>query len=62
MKFLEITNDRGVRLTCGASNNNAEYILTSARARDAYHEYVDRYDRLPSSKWYRSHFAFERIG
>lgn len=59
--FREITNDHGYEKHVFASDNNAEYILTSAFAKDRYTMYVDRYDREPSSKWYNKYFRFERI-
>lgn len=59
--YKENTNDNGYVKTCCASNNMAEYRLTSAYAHDLYTDYVDRYNREPSSRWYNRHFNFTRI-
>ena len=59
--YKEVTNDRGYQTYCYASNNAATYILTSAYAHDMYFEFVDKYERVPSSQWYRRHFDFERV-
>lgn len=59
--FKEITNDHGYEKHCNADDNFATYILTSAYAHDKYTDYVDRYQREPSAKWYNRHFQFERI-
>ena len=59
--YQEITNDHGSAKSCTASDNNAEYILTSAMAHDAYNDYVDQYNRQPSARWYHRHFQFNRI-
>lgn len=58
MTFKEITEDNGTSKICTASDNSATYILTSAMAKDKYSDYVERYDRLPSSRWYNKHFRF----
>lgn len=60
MRFTEITNDSTCRRVCLASNNNSEYVLSSAAAVDAYTAYVDKYQRVPSSRWYRRNFRFTR--
>lgn len=59
--YSEKTTDNGLKFRRYASDNNATYILKSARAHDLYKDYVNKYDRTPSSKWYRRHFNFERI-
>lgn len=59
--YKEVTNDNGYRSYCHASDNYATYILTSAHAHDMYHEFVDKYERIPSSQWYRKNFNFERV-
>lgn len=59
--FKEVTNDKGYQKPCYASDNSATYILTSAYAHDMYREFVDKYERIPSAKWYRNHFSFERV-
>lgn len=59
--FKEVTNDHGTPRKFYASDNNAEYIITSAYAHDLYTDYVDRYDRHPSAAWYNRHFNFTRI-
>lgn len=59
--YKEITNDHGYEMDCYADDNFATYILTSAYAHDKYTDYVDRYQREPSAKWYNRHFQFERI-
>lgn len=58
--YQEITNDHGREKHCTASDNSAEYILTSAMAHDAYNNYIDRYGRQPSAQWYRRNFQFAR--
>lgn len=58
--YKEITDDRGIAKRCYASDNYATYILTSAYAHDMYAEYMRKYDRQPSSRWYNKHFSFER--
>ena len=59
--YKEVTNDRGCLTYCYASNNAATYILTSAYAHDMYSEFVDKYSRIPSARWYHRHFNFERV-
>ena len=59
--YKEVTNDRGYQLSCYASNNASTYILQSAYSHDMYHEFVDKYGRIPSAQWYRKHFNFERV-
>ena len=59
--YKEITNDKGCNWERCASDNNATYILTSAYAHDMYSEFVDKYNRIPSSRWYRKNFNFERV-
>ena len=59
--FIELTDDNGVELHRFASDNNAEYILKSAYAHDLYDDYVFRFDRIPSSKWYHKNFNFTHI-
>ena len=59
--YKEVTNDRGSKKYCYASNNSATYILTSASAHDMYSEFVDKYGHIPSSQWYHRHFSFERV-
>ena len=59
--YKEVTNDRGYKKCCSASNNAATYILTSAYAHDLYYDFVQKYGRIPSSQWYHRHFNFERV-
>lgn len=59
--YREKTADNGVMKICYASDNFAQYQLTSAMAKDAYTTYCDKYEREPSSAWYNRHFRFERI-
>ena len=59
--YKEVTKDRGYKKYCYASNNAATYILTSAYAHDMYSEFVQKYGRIPSSKWYHRHFNFELV-
>lgn len=59
--YKENTNDHGYTKTCYASDNMAEYQLTSAHAHDLHTEYIDRYDRHPAAAWYNRHFNFTRI-
>lgn len=60
--YKEITRDNGIAVVYTASNNNAGYVMTSAEAHDMHAEYVRKYNRVPSSRWYNCHFRFERIG
>lgn len=57
--FREVTNDHGYMVKCAASDNDAEYRLYSAYAHDLRKAYVERYHRIPSSRWYRRKFTFE---
>ena len=59
--FIEITDDNGVELHRNASDNKAEYVLKSAYAHDLYNDYVFRFGRIPSSKWYNKNFKFIHI-
>lgn len=59
--YKENTTDHGYIKKCSASNNLAEYQLTSARAHDLIFEYLEKYNRYPSSKWFNNHFSFTRI-
>lgn len=59
--YKENTSDNGYTKTCYASDNFAEYQLTSAHAHDLYTDYLQRYNREPSARWYNSHFRFTRI-
>ena len=59
--FKEITNDHGIRRTAYARDNDAEYIITSARAKDMLTEYQEKYDQHPTAKWFNKHINFERI-
>lgn len=61
MVFKEITGDNGMPKKCFASNNCATYILTSAIAKDKYSDYVQKYEKPPSSRWYNKHFKFTKI-
>ena len=61
MRFQEITSDQGPKKAVTASNNSAVYILTSALAKDAYSEFISKYNRLPSSSWYNRNFRFKRV-
>lgn len=59
--YKENTNYHGYIKACTASDNAAEYQLTSAYAHDLYTDFVERYNRVPSSQWYNRHFNFTRI-
>ena len=59
--YKEITSDKGCKRERYASDNSATYILTSAYAHDMYYDFVQKYDRIPSARWYRKHFNFERV-
>lgn len=59
--YREKTNDHGIMRKCYASDNYAEYQLTSAYAHDAINDYLYKFSRLPTSRWYNRHFRFERI-
>ena len=61
MIFAETTKDKGVTKRCTASDNAAEYLLTSAYAHDLHANYLERYNREPSARWYNRHFNFKRI-
>lgn len=56
--YVEETDDNGLPLHRLASDNKAEYVLKSAYAHDLYDDYVSKYKRIPSSKWYNKHFNF----
>lgn len=58
--YKEITEDNGIRQSCSARDNLATYIVTSAHAHDLIREYIRKYDRLPSAKWYNKHFNFKK--
>lgn len=58
-KFYEHTSDHGYKKTAYASNNRAEYILTSAMAHDMYNEYLWKFGRHPHSSWFHRHFSFD---
>lgn len=60
-KFKEVTKDNGWAKTCFASDNNALYIITSTMAHELHREFIERHNRVPSSRWYNRHFKFERI-
>lgn len=59
--YKEITDDNGAAKRCHASNNFAEYVLTSAEGRDLYDAYLNKYERLPGSSWFNRHFSFRRV-
>ena len=59
--YKEVTTDNGIKKTCYASNNNAEYIMTSTMAHDMVNEFTQKHERWPSSSWYNSNFRFRRI-
>lgn len=59
--YREITTDKGWEMTRRASDNKADYILTSARMHDLYNDYIAKYDRIPTAAWYRKHAEFECI-
>lgn len=59
--YKENTRDNGAILRCHASDNAAEYQLTSAYAHDLHSDYLERYSRQPSARWYNRHFNFIRI-
>lgn len=61
MTFKEISNDNRYLRYCFANDNNATYILTSARSHDLHDDYIEKFDRRPSSQWYRRHFQFEKV-
>lgn len=64
-KFQEITSDHGCAQTCYASDNNATYIITSARGHEMITEYRDKYffqGRFwPTAAWYHKHFTWKRF-
>lgn len=59
--YREKTHDYGYQKPCYASDNYAEYQLTSAYAHDAINDYLYKFSRWPSARWYNRHFRFERI-
>ena len=59
--YREKTHDNGYTRRGYASDNYAEYQLTSTYAHDLYSDFLKRYSRLPSARWYNRHFRFERI-
>ena len=59
--YKEKTHDNGYTRKCYASDNFSEYQLTSAYAHDLYTDFLKRYSRLPSARWFNGHFRFERI-
>lgn len=59
--YKENTNDNGVLTVCLASDNYAEYHITSAYGRDLVTLYEDRFNRHPSAAWFNRHFQFTRI-
>lgn len=61
MVFQEITTDHGCAMRYTASDNNAEYVITSARGHDMVADYHGKYCRQPSAKWFNRHFRFEHI-
>ena len=56
--FVENTPDKGWKKIAYARDNMAKYILTSARMHDLYTQYINRYDRIPTAKWYHRHAQF----
>ena len=61
MLFQEETNDRGYAKRCYANDNRAVYIVTSSYGHDVYNEFVQKYERLPSSRWLNKKMRFKRI-
>lgn len=61
MTFKEVTTDNGYAKKCYASDNQAEYIITSAMGHDLVFEFEEKFQRQPTSRWYNRHFRFERI-
>ncbi len=59
--YKENTSDHGYIKKCYASDNNAEYQLTSARAHDLHSDYLEQYNREPSAGWFNKRFSFTRI-
>ena len=59
--FQEITDDNGIRQAVNVSNNNAQYYLTSAYAKDLYNDFERKHNRLPSSRWINAHICFKRV-
>jgi len=57
--FIEITADKGYVKKVLARDNKAEYVLTSAGMHDLYTDYIDRYGKIPTAKWYHRHAKFE---
>lgn len=57
--FIEDTPDKGWGKRAYARDNNAVYVLTSARMHDLHAEYVARYERTPAAAWYHRHAQFK---
>lgn len=58
--FREQTNDHGIEVVVYARDNNAQYALTSARAKDKYSDYLDAHDCRPTAAWLRKHIQSNR--
>lgn len=60
-KYQEVTNDNGTFEVAYASDNNADYYLTSARAKDLMTEFRMKHDRYPTARWLNAHIRFKRV-
>ena len=54
--YKEITRDHGCPMKVYVSDNYAEYIITSAKAKDLYNDYVKRWGRHPTRQWFSRHY------
>lgn len=60
-RYKEITADNSASVKAYAIDNEAEYTLTSARAKDIYRDYIETYGKNPTAKWLNKNFRFERV-
>lgn len=58
--YKEQTNDRGYVTAACCSDTNSEYWLRSSSMKDALSAYLKRYERWPSSRWYRRHARWSK--
>lgn len=56
--FYEVTTDRYYPENALSCSNSAVYVLYSMYAHDLYDDYLSKYNRHPSARWFRRHFRF----
>lgn len=59
--YREITEDKGWPKLATCSDIHPHFILTSSHAKDLYSDFIERYDRLPHSSWFKRLFKFRLI-